>query len=117
MLEPSTERNVSRADDIYLDNDSAGGNSSRLGTGSVPRRQVRVLIDDRGARYTFPTVKFILRHTKFASTRSCDAVPGRLHYSNLRLHRKILVVDGSSVYRWHEHPPGHLCEPASGSDQ
>ena len=56
--------------------------------------QVRVLIDDVGARYSRPSmlhrlVREGIRSATFLPTR----VP-RLHYANLRNHRKILVVDG-----------------------
>lgn len=56
--------------------------------------QVRVLIDDVGARYSRPSmlhrlVREGIRSATFLPTR----VP-RLHYANLRNHRKIMVVDG-----------------------
>ncbi len=58
--------------------------------------QVRVLIDDVGARYSRPTMLRRLREAgvqvvPFLPTR----VPWKLAYANLRNHRKILVVDGS----------------------
>jgi cardiolipin synthase len=56
---------------------------------------VRVLVDDVGARYTWPTIVAALRkaalpHATFLPTR----VPWKWHYSNLRMHRKLLVIDG-----------------------
>jgi cardiolipin synthase len=56
---------------------------------------VRVLIDAIGSRYTLPTIihplhKAGVRVAKFLPT----LVPGRFAYSNLRNHRKILIVDG-----------------------
>jgi cardiolipin synthase A/B len=57
--------------------------------------EVRILIDDVGSRYTLPPVTWVLRrrgirYAKFLPT----LIPWKLHYSNLRSHRKILVVDG-----------------------
>ena len=58
--------------------------------------EVRVLIDAIGARYTFPSIvgslaKAGVRVERFLRTM----VPGRFAYSNLRNHRKILIVDGA----------------------
>lgn len=58
--------------------------------------EVRVLIDDVGTRYTLPPITWRLRragirHATFLPT----LIPWKLHYSNLRSHRKILVVDGT----------------------
>jgi cardiolipin synthase len=57
--------------------------------------EVRVLIDDVGARYTRPPMIRVLRAAgvpaaAFLPTR----VPRLFQYANLRNHRKILVVDG-----------------------
>jgi cardiolipin synthase A/B len=57
--------------------------------------EVRVLIDDVGSRYTFPSIvnalaKAGVRVERFLRT----FVPGYFSYANLRNHRKILVVDG-----------------------
>ncbi|QDU26955.1 Major cardiolipin synthase ClsA [Anatilimnocola aggregata] len=57
--------------------------------------EVRVLIDDVGTRYTFPSIKHALRRGKITfSTFLPTFVPGQFHYTNLRNHRKIMVVDG-----------------------
>ena len=57
--------------------------------------EVRVLIDDVGARYTRPTMIRVLRAAgvpaaAFLPTR----IPRLFQYANLRNHRKILIVDG-----------------------
>jgi len=56
---------------------------------------VRLLIDDVGARYSFPT---IVRRARRAGVPVASflpvAVPWWFHYSNLRNHRKLMVVDG-----------------------
>ncbi len=57
--------------------------------------QVRVLVDDVGARYSRPTFLSLLErhgvpHAAFLPTRT----PLSISYANLRNHRKILVVDG-----------------------
>ncbi len=75
--------------------------------------QVRVLIDDVGAKYTIPTIKSAL-HTarvRFA-TFLPTLIPGKLHYTNLRNHRKILVIDGQVGFTGGMNiRQGHLCDP------
>jgi cardiolipin synthase len=97
-----------------FDNDSAGGQF----VDALVRAQdrgvaVRVLIDDVGARYTFPSIKRLLRKHKIRfDTFLPTLIPGRLHYSNLRNHRKILVVDGQLGFTGGMNiRRGHLCEP------
>ena len=57
--------------------------------------EVRVLIDDVGARYSFPTITGLLQRR---GVRTATFMPTvfhwRLPYGNLRNHRKLLVVDG-----------------------
>jgi cardiolipin synthase len=79
--------------------------------------ETRVLIDDVGARYTKPTMIRRLRDAgvpvaAFLPTR----VPRLYQYANLRMHRKILVVDGRigftggmniRVGHWFEREPVH----------
>lgn len=61
--------------------------------------EVRVLVDMVGASYCFPT---IMRPLRQAGVRAAyflpTLVPWRLHYSNLRNHRKLLIIDGAKVY-------------------
>jgi cardiolipin synthase A/B len=97
-----------------FDNDSAG----RQFVEALARAQqrgvtVRVLIDDVGARYTFPSIKGQLRRSQIHfDTFLPTLIPGRLHYSNLRNHRKILVVDGRLGFTGGMNiRRGHLCEP------
>lgn len=57
--------------------------------------EVRVLIDDMGARYSWPRIKRALRQTRVSwTTFMPPAIPWRFQHTNLRTHRKILVVDG-----------------------
>lgn len=57
---------------------------------------VRVLIDDVGARYSWPTIVAPLRRAGVRVVRFLPTlVPWLMHYSNLRNHRKILVIDGT----------------------
>jgi cardiolipin synthase len=102
---------------VYIfDNDAAG----RLFAEALARAaqrgvQVRVLIDAIGARYTWPSIKRVLRqlgvrYALFLPT----LIPGKLHYSNLRNHRKILVVDGCVGFTGGMNiRQGHLCEPCA----
>ncbi|MBX6313807.1 MAG: PLDc N-terminal domain-containing protein [Isosphaeraceae bacterium] len=81
---------------------------------------VRVLVDDVGARYHLPTVFGPLRRAGVtAATFMPTLTPGWARYSNLRNHRKLLVVDGrlgftgglnideSYLHRVHPHRPKH----------
>ncbi|MBW7931733.1 MAG: PLDc N-terminal domain-containing protein [Gammaproteobacteria bacterium] len=61
--------------------------------------EVRVLVDGLGARYSRPTILAELRRHRI---RTASFLPVRLPvpnpYSNLRNHRKILVVDGELAF-------------------
>lgn len=56
--------------------------------------QVRVLIDDVGARYSRPTMLRVLGQAGIRAAAFLPTVLPRLAYANLRNHRKVLVVDG-----------------------
>jgi cardiolipin synthase len=61
--------------------------------------EVRVLIDDVGARYNWPTILKVLqatniKHAAFLPT----STPLRLPFFNLRNHRKIMVIDGNLAF-------------------
>lgn len=79
-----------------FDNDPAGERfAEALQAAHARGVQVRVLIDDVGARYSRPTMVARLRAAgvpvaTFLPTR----LPRLFRYANLRNHRKILVVDG-----------------------
>lgn len=61
--------------------------------------EVRVLIDDAGARYSFPTIVRLLKQHRVPVARFMPTLhPLRTMYSNLRSHRKIMVVDGHIGY-------------------
>ena len=57
--------------------------------------EVRVIVDGVGIRYSWPSIKgwFAAAGLRYAIFLP-NLIPWRLHYSNLRCHRKILVVDG-----------------------
>jgi len=80
-----------------FDNDRAGAMFlEALGRAVARRIEVRVIIDDVGSRYSWPSMVRALRRrgiqvAKFMPT----ALPWRFRYSNLRNHRKILVADGT----------------------
>lgn len=60
---------------------------------------VRVLVDDVGARYSWPSMVRQLRRAEINTARFLPAfVPSLFHYSNLRNHRKLLVVDGKLAF-------------------
>ncbi|MDX1962366.1 MAG: cardiolipin synthase [Pirellulales bacterium] len=60
---------------------------------------VRVLIDDVGSRYSWPTVVGPLRAAGVqVECFMRTFLPTRFAYSNLRLHRKIMVIDGQTGF-------------------
>ncbi|MCA9772480.1 MAG: cardiolipin synthase [Myxococcales bacterium] len=89
-------RTVTLASYIF-DNDAAGrAFVEAIGEAVARGVEVRVLLDDMGARYTFPTIDRRLRKAGARVARFLPANrPWRLPYFNLRNHRKILVVDGT----------------------
>jgi cardiolipin synthase len=91
----SAEKTVSLATYIF-DNDTAGDMFVEALQRAVSRGvEVRVLIDDVGTRYTWPSIKGKLRDASIPfDTFLPTLIPWKLHYSNLRSHRKILVADG-----------------------
>lgn len=57
--------------------------------------EVRVMVDDVGARYSFPPATRALRRRRIPVARFMRTLlPWRFRYYNLRNHRKIMVVDG-----------------------
>lgn len=57
--------------------------------------EVRVIIDDFGARYSWPSMPRLLHHAGIRHARFLPSiVPWGLPYMNLRTHRKLLVIDG-----------------------
>jgi cardiolipin synthase len=88
-------RSVSLATYIF-DNDRSGRRFVEALGDAVKRGvQVRVLIDDAGARYSLPSILHPLRHARVPVARFLPTLaPWRLMTMNLRNHRKIMVVDG-----------------------
>jgi cardiolipin synthase A/B len=80
-----------------FDSDTAGRQFvSALGEARDRGVDVRVLVDDAGARYSWPAVDRLLRKrgvrvARFLPVRG----PWSVAFANLRNHRKILVVDGA----------------------
>jgi cardiolipin synthase len=91
----NAQRSVSLSTYIF-DNDSAGRMFVEALAAARKRGvEVRVLIDDVGVRYSWPSItselhKADVRFATFFPT----LIPWKLHYSNLRNHRKLLVADG-----------------------
>lgn len=72
---------------------------SALGAAVARGVKVRVLIDDTGARYSWPTILPVLHRAKIPTARFLPtAVPFRLMAINMRNHRKILIVDGRTAF-------------------
>jgi cardiolipin synthase len=79
-----------------FDNDRAGALFLEAFRRAAARRvEVRVLIDDLGARYSWPSVIGGLRGAGVRVARFMPKlIPTRFRFANLRNHRKIMVVDG-----------------------
>ncbi|VAX34613.1 Cardiolipin synthase, ClsA [hydrothermal vent metagenome] len=83
-----------------FDNDKAG----RLFLDALARAvgrgvDVRVLVDDVGARYSWPPMTRMLQRAGITVARFLPtSLPWRMPYINLRNHRKILVVDGKTGF-------------------
>jgi cardiolipin synthase len=93
MRDASTSISLST---YIFDDDTAGQKFVDVLAEAVARRvQVRVLIDDVGASYSWPSIVRRLHHRNVTVGRFLPKfAPRLLRYSNLRNHRKILVVDG-----------------------
>jgi len=81
----------------YIFDNDAWGQRFRQKLAEARQRgvQVRLLIDDIGARYGFPSIIQGLRRDGLTVARFMQSMkPWRFRYSNLRNHRKIMVVDG-----------------------
>lgn len=83
-----------------FDNDKAGRQFCKALGKAVERGvEVRVLIDDAGARYSWPS---ILRQLRRAGVRTVRFLPTfsiwRFTTMNLRMHRKLLVIDGRVAF-------------------
>jgi cardiolipin synthase len=101
MLAAIGEARRSIALSTYIfDNDQTGDSFARaLEAASSRDVQVRVLIDDVGARYSFPSIVRRLRRSKVPVTRFLPTNnPWRFPFPNLRNHRKLLVVDGQTAF-------------------
>jgi cardiolipin synthase A/B len=89
------ERSISLSTYIF-DDDRAGGLFLEALAAAVARGvQVRVLVDDVGASYSWPSIIGPLRRARVPVARFLpQLVPWAFRFANLRNHRKILVVDG-----------------------
>jgi len=95
----SAQRTVSMGSYIF-DNDRAGNLfADALARAHNRGVQVRVLIDDIGARYTWPPIDGVLKAAGVPVARFLPTMrPGFFAYANMRSHRKLLVVDGQVGY-------------------
>ncbi|HDO22619.1 MAG TPA: cardiolipin synthase, partial [Nitrospirae bacterium] len=90
------EYSVTLATYIF-DNDRAGSLFLDALVRAVGRKvDVRVLVDDVGARYSWPPMTRMLQRAGVTVARFLPTfLPWRMPFINLRNHRKILVTDGS----------------------
>lgn len=90
-----SEQSVTLTTYIF-DNDEAGRRFLRSLSGALARGvEVRVIVDHIGAQYSWPSIVRPLRQAGIPLAVFMRKVsPRAFPYSNLRNHRKILVVDG-----------------------
>ena len=97
MLAAIDSAHKSVAFESYIfDNDASGIQFAAALKRAVERGvQVRVLVDDAGARYSFPSIVGKLKRARVPVARFLPTLaPWRLTTMNLHNHRKLLVVDG-----------------------
>jgi cardiolipin synthase A/B len=97
MLRAIEEATISLSLATYIfDNDRSGNQFAEALARAVKRGvQVRVLIDDAGARYSWPSIVGKLRRMGVPVARFLPTLaPWRLTTMNLHNHRKLLVADG-----------------------
>ena len=95
----AAQRSVSLSTYIF-DNDRSGKMFVVALQEAVSRGvQVRVIIDDVGARYSFPSIIRLLRRAHIPVARFLPtSMPWRSPFPNLRNHRKLLIVDGRTAF-------------------
>ena len=95
----SAQKSISLSTYIF-DRDSVGHQFVAALRRAVARSvAVRVLIDDAGARYSWPSIVHELKHAHVPVARFLPMLtPRRLLTINLRNHRKLLVVDGHIAF-------------------
>ena len=101
MLQAISEATRSIALTSYIfDNDQIGQTFARhLAEAQQRGVEVRVLIDSVGARYSWPTIFGNLRKLGIrAAAFNPTLIPRSFRYSNLRSHRKLLVIDGRDAF-------------------
>ncbi len=101
MLRAIAEAQRSIALGSYIfDNDAVGKRFvAALGQAKARGVELRVLVDDAGARYSFPSIDRALRAAGVPCARFLRVLtPWSATFANLRNHRKILVVDGEVAF-------------------
>ncbi len=104
MLEAieGARRSVALCTYIFYDDPTGRRFVEALGRAVARGVEVRVLIDDVGARYGWPRRKTIFGPLREAGvpvdTFIPTLAPTRMTYFNMRNHRKILVVDGNLAF-------------------
>ena len=101
MLEAIDGATTSIALCSYIFSDDAAGAQFVAALGRAVKRgvQVRVLVDDVGARYTWPPVRRALRRAGVPVAHFLPIVSRTgIAFFNLRTHRKALIVDGAMAF-------------------
>jgi cardiolipin synthase A/B len=97
----SATKSVSLLTYIF-DNDASGKRFADALARAVKRGvAVRVLIDEAGTRYSWPSIIHRLKHGKVPVAKFLPAsvlTPWRVTTINLRNHRKVMVVDGQMAF-------------------
>jgi len=83
-----------------FDNDKTGRQFAQaLNAASDRGVVVRILIDDIGAKYSFPSIIHHLKGKNLKVNKFLKSfLPWKINYAQLRLHRKLLIVDGHVAF-------------------
>jgi cardiolipin synthase len=89
------QRSIVLATYIFSHDDAGKRFARALGEARDRGVEVRVLVDDAGARYSMPPIDLMLIRRGVRTARFLRVwLPWAMPYFNLRNHRKVLVVDG-----------------------
>ena len=92
-------RSIALCSYIFADDDAGAQFIAALGRAVARGVEVRVLVDDVGARYTSPLARRAVRRAGVPVAHFLPIVSrAGTAFFNLRTHRKVLVVDGATAF-------------------
>lgn len=97
MLSAINNAEISITLSTYIFSNDSWGNKFRIALRDAKQRgvAVRILVDAVGLRYSFPSIFRALQNDGIRVSKFMKTIlPWRFRYTNLRNHRKIMVIDG-----------------------